>query len=369
MPRTLVRPMMVLVAALWAATVLAPSAKAQGTAFTYQGRLDASGGPTSGLHDFRFTLYTSATGGVVIASPVCVDDVDVVDGVFTVLLDFGPVFTAPFERHLEVAVRQNTGLGCSDLTGYETLSPRQQITATPLALHATSAYALDAADGVPTNAVYVDADGKVGIGTTTPTKQLHIRSVEPTIALQDLASASNQSGYISFRNDASVETAWIGFGTAGSPHFSIVNARAGGSISIEALTVTSAGLVGVGTTSPVAKLDVRGDVRLGASGQYYAPSAEENLRIVRGRITSTGAISVGSGFTVSRTGAGLYVITFSTPFAGTPVLTLSPAVGATGGPYNAHTNGVTTVSAGIRIVTGSGTNIDDSFDFIAIGPR
>jgi hypothetical protein len=148
-----------------------------------------------------------------------------------------------------------------------------------------------------------------------------------------------------------------------------VNARSGGSINIEAITVTSGAQVGIGTTSPAAKLDVRGDVKLGSTGQYFAPGGVENLRILRGRIGSNGAVLSGSGFTCSRTAAGLYLITYATTFPSTPTMTLSPSVGATGGPYNAHTNGITTVAAGVRIMTGSGTNIDDAFDFIIIGPR
>jgi hypothetical protein len=33
---------------------------AQGTAFTYQGRLNNGGSPASGLYDLRFTIYDSS---------------------------------------------------------------------------------------------------------------------------------------------------------------------------------------------------------------------------------------------------------------------------------------------------------------------
>ncbi len=357
------------VALAMAAAALAPPALAQSTAFTYQGRLDDAGAPSQGLHDFRFLLFDAPEGGVVVGTPVCADDVDVVDGVFTAQLDFGPQFAAMAERHLEVAVRLNTGLSCADLTGFVTLVPRQQVTAAPRATHANSAYALDAADGVPASAVYVDDAGRVGVGTTSPAAPLHVRSAGPFLVLQDTASASNQAGYLGFWNDASAETGWIGFGTPGSPHFSIVNARSGGSIVLEALAITSSGNVGIGTTSPGTKLDVRGDIRLGPTGQFQAPAGEERLRILRGRIASNGGVSVGSGFTSSRTSTGVYLISFGTSFSSTPVVTVSATVAATGGPFIAHTNGVTTHAAGVRITNGSGSNIDDSFEFIAIGPR
>lgn len=38
-------------------------------------------------------------------------------------------------------------------------------------------YSLDASDGDPVDAVYVDADGRVGIGITTPTRGLHLHSI------------------------------------------------------------------------------------------------------------------------------------------------------------------------------------------------
>jgi hypothetical protein len=39
------------------------TAHAQGTAFTYQGRLSAGGNPASGVYDLSFALYDAASGG------------------------------------------------------------------------------------------------------------------------------------------------------------------------------------------------------------------------------------------------------------------------------------------------------------------
>ena len=33
---------------------------AQGTAFTYQGRLNDAGGPATGIYDLRFAIYSSS---------------------------------------------------------------------------------------------------------------------------------------------------------------------------------------------------------------------------------------------------------------------------------------------------------------------
>lgn len=369
MKNVFVTSVLVGLATLGAALFPGSAVHAQGTAFTYQGSLNDGPAAANGKYDLRFRLFTDAAGSTQLGSTLCSDDVDVVNGVFTTQLDFGQQYITTAERFLEVEVRRDSGATCADASGFVVLAPRQQLTATPLASHAKSAFALDAADGVPANAVYVDDAGKVGIGTTTPVHLLHVQGAGPAMVLQDTNPTASQAGYVSYRNSLGGETAWVGFGTPGSPHFSIVNARSGGNIVLEAITITSGGSVGIGTGTPTATLDVRGDIRLGASGQYHAVVGEERIRIIRGRITSNGAIQIGTGFTVTRTAVGLYVIAFNTAFSSTPVLTLSPSVGATGGPYNAHTNGVTSGSAGIRIMNGSGTNIDDNFDFIAIGPR
>src|ERR1035438_9811885 len=62
---------------------------AQGTAFTYQRRLNAGGKPASGTYNLTFSLFTTNTSGVAIAGPVTNSAVLVTNGLFTVLVDFG----------------------------------------------------------------------------------------------------------------------------------------------------------------------------------------------------------------------------------------------------------------------------------------
>ncbi len=56
-------------------------------------------------------------------------------------------------------------------------------------MSATYAYSdgnsLDAPDGFPKEAVYVDNNGKVGIGTTTPERKLHVVGGNPRILIED----------------------------------------------------------------------------------------------------------------------------------------------------------------------------------------
>ncbi|HWX19610.1 MAG TPA: hypothetical protein VN578_06860, partial [Candidatus Binatia bacterium] len=118
--------------ALW--TLLAQcSSLAQGTAFTYQGRLTDNGSPANGNYDLRFTLYDAASGGAVLGGPVTNTFIGVSNGFFTVVLDFG---ASPFDggaRWVDIGARSN-GVA----TIFTTLSPRQELTATPYAIRAAN---------------------------------------------------------------------------------------------------------------------------------------------------------------------------------------------------------------------------------------
>src|ERR1700730_16370883 len=66
---------------------------AQGTAFTYQGRLQDSGANANGSYDFQFTLWDALSGGTQQPQPTPVTvtktNVAVANGIFSVQLDFG----------------------------------------------------------------------------------------------------------------------------------------------------------------------------------------------------------------------------------------------------------------------------------------
>ena len=107
---------------------------AQGTAFTYQGRLNDGANPANGSYDLKFTIFGASSGGSAAAGPVSVAPVGVSNGLFTVSLDFGGgVFTGP-ARWLEIGVRTN-----GTMAPYTTLGQRQQLTPAPYAIFAGSA--------------------------------------------------------------------------------------------------------------------------------------------------------------------------------------------------------------------------------------
>ena len=131
------------------------AAFAQGTAFTYQGRLNDGANPASGTYDLRFSIYDAAGGGAQQGSTVTNAATAVSNGLFTVTLDFGNQFTGG-GRWLEIGVRTN-GSG-----SFTTLSPRQQLTPTPYAIQAANA----ATAGVATSASSIAAGNIVGTLTT-----------------------------------------------------------------------------------------------------------------------------------------------------------------------------------------------------------
>jgi len=105
-----------------------PPAHALGTAFTYQGQLQQSGGPASGPCDLQFMLFDAAgsgsppTGGNQIGNTAAENDVQVSNGLFTLPLDFGAAaFSTGADRWLQIAVRCPAGSG-----SYQTLAPRQR---------------------------------------------------------------------------------------------------------------------------------------------------------------------------------------------------------------------------------------------------
>ena len=77
------------IAALAAAVVLALPASLFAASLTYRGTLQDRGQPANGSYDLQLTLYSAATGGKAIGSPITLHDVPVRDGAFSTEVDFG----------------------------------------------------------------------------------------------------------------------------------------------------------------------------------------------------------------------------------------------------------------------------------------
>ena len=119
--------------------LLAGHAFAQGaTAFTYQGRLQDAGQPANGVYDLQFALYDADASGNQIGANVTLEDVAVVNGVFTAQLDFGAAAFDGGARFLAIAVRPGASTG-----SFTPLTPRSPFTPTPYAIRSASAAVAD----------------------------------------------------------------------------------------------------------------------------------------------------------------------------------------------------------------------------------
>ena len=115
-----------LVLLLWIAGAVA--VRAQGTAFTYQGRFIQNGVATNGVVEFQFTLWNADSGGTQVATATPPSSiVNVTNGLFTVPIDFGMTAFDGADRYLQIEARTTIG-------PFVTLTPRQKITAAPYAL-------------------------------------------------------------------------------------------------------------------------------------------------------------------------------------------------------------------------------------------
>ncbi len=63
---------------------------AQGTAFTYQGRLNAGSQAADGRYDLTFSVWSSSSGPGQVGSTVTNLNLEVAGGLFQTMLDFGP---------------------------------------------------------------------------------------------------------------------------------------------------------------------------------------------------------------------------------------------------------------------------------------
>ncbi|QQS10346.1 MAG: hypothetical protein IPK69_06920 [Phycisphaerales bacterium] len=229
------------------------------TRFTYQGRLDVSGSPASGLYDMRFGLYNAPVGGTIQGTTLCVDNLTVAaDGTFAVGLDFGDVFDGN-ERYLQIDVRTDTGLTCSTASGFTALS-RQRLTATPYASRSiVSGTSLKPWTPLGTTGARFDGTF-VGINASTPVTSNGVFQVSR------LGGGAGGFGGMWVTTDNATGRPFYGYNnTTGS---TLAYHWLDGSDNswrlfvgtTTAMTVTDLGFVGLGTTSPTQRLHVAGNV-------------------------------------------------------------------------------------------------------------
>jgi hypothetical protein len=107
-----------------------------GTAFTYQGRIETASTPVNGPYDIQARLYEDVDAIVLVPGtvPITLNDVSVVNGLFSVNFDFGASVFEGEARFLELRVRPGSETG-----GFTLLSPLQRLAPVPQAIFANSA--------------------------------------------------------------------------------------------------------------------------------------------------------------------------------------------------------------------------------------
>lgn len=257
----------------------------QGTAFTFQGVLRKDGVPATGRHDLAFALFDAEDDGQPRGRDQILTNVEVVDGLFAVQLDFGDDGFDGSPRWLQIAARAG-GTGGP----FVSLSPRTPILPTPHAIHATHVDAAglrgqigttQIAPGsvgkphiVPTASLWdrANADisysaGNVGIQVTNPMvaigyppgwEGLHIRSrlnhglgiiQGKGSARLHLHADENFPGvaqdFIIANGSDQISLMWLGVGLANR---------------LQAMTIRTNGWIGIGTPNPATPLEVAGVV-------------------------------------------------------------------------------------------------------------
>lgn len=279
-------PKLALAALLLAAGNLQLSvAFAQGTAFSYQGRLNDASGLANGTYDLTFTLFNTNAGGILISGPVTNGAVSVSNGLFTVAVDFGGApFTLGQPLWLEIGARTNGA------ASFATLAPRQAVLSTPIADYAlavnsssligqvtdanlATTFTLPHSFNNAANSFAGDGSGLTALNASSLT----------TGTVSDLLLSSN----VALRN--------------------AVNNFTGGSN-------TFSSSVGIGTTSPAKQLDLTGT----ASGVATGSSIDSSIFMRVNNTASDGNTSVpdfaGIGFGHNSTRQAIVGGTFGNDF-------------------------------------------------------
>lgn len=252
--------------------VSATCAFAQGNSFFYQGRLESAGVPVTGNIDARFSLWDSAALGLQVGAAHTLLNIPASDGLFTVLVNSANQFGASAfngqPRWLNIEVRSPAGGGA-----FVPLASRQQLASTPYAAFASAPW-------ITSGTAISYTLGNVGIGTTTPTNRLQVAGD----ALIDTSVGS-------LRLIHTVTSTGWNFATTGGGATLLLREEPGNSSRV---SVTTGGNVGIGTTAPSERLDVRGNLAVVGNGAFTGTLGVTGVGTFGNALNVTGNINAGS---------------------------------------------------------------------------
>ncbi len=278
---------------LLALLALAPAAThAQGTAFTYQGRLDVGGVPVNGSNDLTFTLYNASSFGATVGTSNVFNDLPVSNGLFTVTLDFGAGTFDGSARWLQIAARPGASTGA-----YTNLAPRQSVTPTPYAMFAGGASA-------------------AGVSGTLGAAQ--IPTLDAATKLTGTVADARLSANVALRAGGNTFTGTQVFTNAGTSGFSVRNQNGSfnflGNAGAGDGTRLMASLVGAGTNWPRLRFEREDggtfmDVGQNANGNFFVKaSGTERFTVMNNGNVGIGTAAPAARLEVSDGTTSLYVI-------------------------------------------------------------
>jgi len=237
-----------------------------GTAFTYQGRLIDANIPANGLYDLQFKIYDHADpcSGAEVAPPVLLEYVEILDGYFTVDVDFGEGIFMGEARWLGVGVRP-----WDSEEPFEDFDEPQPMGPAPNAIYADNAGKLN-------NKTYqefanVDATGMTGflpkyLGLFQLTKSaIHEQTGNVCIGAQGFAQDKlDVWGDIRVRGDDIKDEYGVKRITMIASGRMDLKECTGKAV----ITITKQGKVGIGNVGPVQDVDIKGGVLIDNSDNF-----------------------------------------------------------------------------------------------------